>query len=303
MTPEDFWKPFESTAQSFEEATQLIFSITEQDTNRQFAWRGVQNASWALHSSLYRRLLWSCQDAPTEEDLLAAEKRVISDAQAWGLHSGDRGRLSMFEFLATLQHYGAPTRFIDVTFSPYAALFFATETGQDCEDGRVFAVEVTGRLLNGNSNISLASWEQMTQLPWDFGSASADDSWCWTSYVWKPAGFDRRIAAQHGAFLLGGVPNAKPGAWPKAPTSSVGKWKIEEVRRATSVSARPHVISPSKGRHAAEGTALHSFRITANAKPQIRETLNRTFSLTHRAIYPDFPGFAACGVDWLPTKP
>ena len=306
MNPDDFWRPFEDTADSFAKASELIFNITERDPEKQYAWRGVPDAGWALQSSLYRRLLWSKQpgqDAPDEKEFAAAEKRVIDSAQKWGLHSGDRGRLSMFEFLATLQHYGAPTRLIDVTFNPYVALFFATERAEDdSKDGRIFAVEVTGRLLNGNEDSLLAGWEQLEDVPWNNPAVMPAEHWGHVSYVWKPAGFDRRIAAQHGAFLLGGVPAAWPGAWPTSTTSGA-KWKIDDVRRATSVPVRPHVINRTAGRPPKDGSAVYSFRITSSAKQAIRQTLLRTFALDHATIYPDFPGYAAFGVDWLPTKP
>ena len=43
------------------------------------------------------------------------------------------------EWIALMQHYGTPTRFLDITFSPYVAAFFALEVGQD--DCCVFALK------------------------------------------------------------------------------------------------------------------------------------------------------------------
>lgn len=306
MNPANFWNPFDKVVQNYAGAYRLIRKITAGTDGRVFAWRGVANASWALHSSLYRRLLWTRKptvSAPTEAELQDAELRVIRDAQGWGLHSGDRGRLSVFEFLATLQHYGAPTRFIDVTFNPYAALFFSAEDPEhDSVDGRIFAVEVTGRLLNGNPDARLARWERVDQVPWTVEKLMPPSvHWGHVSYVWKPAGFDRRIAAQQGGFLLGGVPVAKQGAWPTKPSPSP-KWAIDDVRRATSVPVRPHVVDAKHGNRPARGSALYSFRVKAEAKAEIRQILSRTFGLTHATMYPDFPGFSACGVNWLAAK-
>lgn len=304
MNPADFWNPFDTEVKEFPAASNLIRSITSRKDDRRFAWRGVADACWALHSPLYRRLLWTQKSTPTEEQLQAAEMRVVREAQTWGLHSGDRGRLSMFEFLATLQHYSAPTRFIDITFNPYIALFFATEDEKkDAIDGRIFAVEVTGRLLNGHKNEDLARWERLDYLPWVGRRATPDgEIWGHASYVWKPAGFDRRIAAQQGGFLLGGVPMARRGGWPKTPSAPSAKWEIDDVRRSTSVPTRPHVVDPTAGKRPRLGSALYSFRIKAEAKPKIRKLLAQTFDLRHATLFPDFPGFAASGVDWLVSE-
>lgn len=52
MNPEDFWSPSEGQAGSFAEAAELVQTISDADLGRRFAWRGVTNATWALHSSL-----------------------------------------------------------------------------------------------------------------------------------------------------------------------------------------------------------------------------------------------------------
>jgi hypothetical protein len=307
VKPEDFWDPFSETVGSFDEATKLIHEISTDSKERRFAWRGVADASWALHSSLYRRLLWKVNPGakpPTEKELHMAELRVIRAAQRWELHSGERGRLSMFEFLATLQHFRAPTRFIDVTFNPYAALFFATEDKKmDGVDGRVFAVEVTGRSINGHESAAIARWDRLPDLPWASLRNRSAEPWGHSSYVWKPTGFNRRIAAQQGGFLFGGVPAAKRGEWPKHSGSPSPKWKIEDVRLATCVATRPHKIARTRGKGPRFGAALFSFRVEAAAKGEIRRTLNRVFNLTHATMYPDFPGFADFALGWLPSVP
>lgn len=167
-----FWAPWEGDPLlDLPAVDSFIRAIARDFPNKSFAWRGVVNAEWALHSSLYRRLLWTQREAspgckpPTERQLLEAEAKVTSEARRWGIHSGPRGRLSFLELLATLQHFGAPTRLLDVTFNPYAALFFAVESeADDGVDGRLFAIDVTDRLIN--SHATLREWEHNPEPPW-----------------------------------------------------------------------------------------------------------------------------------------
>jgi hypothetical protein len=52
---------------------------------------------------------------------------VLRSVHQWGLHNGASGRLSALAQLATLQHFGAPTRMIDVTLNAYIGLWFAVQ--------------------------------------------------------------------------------------------------------------------------------------------------------------------------------
>jgi hypothetical protein len=120
----EFFKPWERVIASFDDIANPLTTLFEKwvkDDRRLFAWRGVVDASWPLHSSLYRRALWTSTSTrpPDEAALFELEGRVLASVHRWGLHDGDRGRLSILAQLATLQHFGAPTRLIDVTMNAY----------------------------------------------------------------------------------------------------------------------------------------------------------------------------------------
>ncbi|MCC6224167.1 MAG: FRG domain-containing protein [Thermoleophilia bacterium] len=124
--PDDFWKPWETVISSFDEFTEVLDRVFERwaSRGRVFVWRGAVNASWPLHSSLYRRLALKTTGAaaPMEYGLSDLERRILADVHRWGLHNGARGRMPILEQLASLQHFRAPTRFIDVSFNVYIGL-------------------------------------------------------------------------------------------------------------------------------------------------------------------------------------
>jgi hypothetical protein len=301
---DDFWKPWESEIVDFAAIDALITKLSKKwvGAGRQFAWRGVIDASWPLHSSLYRRLYWSYlargeTTPPDEAALYEAETTILADAHRWGLHSGERGRLSILAELATLQHFGTPTRLIDVTLNAYIGLWFAVEKADDT-DGRLFAIDITSRLINESDR---REWEDVLSRPWKADEQDQDE-WCTTTFAWKPPPFEARIAAQNGAFLFGGVPITKPRfQFPKGPTLST-TWAKPSVRRCTSLHLRMHKANPRAGGVHKTGSPAYTFRIDAAAKAEIRERLEAMFGYSHKTIYPDFPGFATFGTD-LPVTP
>ena len=224
---------------------------------------------------------------PDEAALAAAEKRILDEAHRWGLHQSGQGRLGALEQLAMLQHFGAPTRLVDVSFNPYIALWFAVEV-DDPQDGRVFAIDVTQRLINEDDK--MREWEPMAAVPW-----KTDQWWNSRALAWRPPPIERRIAAQHGAFLLGGVPISSgpdgPIQWPKS-TSAGAKWKIAEVRRFISVPLRMHKLDPGAGGVRPDGWPAYTFRVLGTAKSEIRMRLEKLFGFQHRTLFPDYPGFA-----------
>jgi hypothetical protein len=271
---------------------------------RRFAWRGVVNARWPLHSSLYRRHLLTegGPSAPDEASLSQIEQTILIEVHRWGLHNGARGRLSIFEQLATLQHFGAPTRFVDVALNAYIGLWFAVEpkwsNGEPAfedTDGRLFAIDITDRLINEDDK--RRDWEDAARRPW----LDLDiHEWCGKTWAWQPPPFEARIASQHGAFLFGGVPRTALGVtWPKTPTAGGGNWQLDNVRRSISLPLRLHKAEPEAGGVPAGGQPAYTYRIKAPAKAEIRARLGQVFGYTHRTIYPDYPGFAEFGVPSL----
>jgi hypothetical protein len=308
MNPNDFWKPFEMEIASFEDLQEILGQVMEKAVanNRTFAWRGQSNASWGLHASLPRRLRLTHGKTVLEDDLAKREGQILADVHRWGLHaSHGTGRLSILSQLAMLQHYGAPTRLLDITFNAWVGTWFAVEekweNGQvkyDDVDARLFAVDVTDRLINEQDN--RRGWEDELTRPWTSDSPErvSRKEWTTTVFAWKPPSLDGRIAAQNGGFLFGGIPmTEKPDNRRfQLPKTLAGdeKWSIDEVRQATCIAIRPNEFSKAKGIKSSTG-ALYSFRIKAAAKAKIRDRLERLFGYRHSTIYPDYTGFASYG--------
>jgi hypothetical protein len=312
MNIEDFWKPFEVEISDFDtlvaEVDKVMNKAMEGET--QFAWRGQVNAGWALHSSLYRGLSLTKGKSLSEAELAREEGEILVNLHRWGLHSSmSSGRLSVLNQLAMLQHYGAPTRLIDISFNAWVGAWFAVEEKWDNgvpvnedQDARLFAFDVTDRLINENED--LRKWEDQLGRPWkdeDDGFITKKE-WTTSVFAWKPSSLDLRISAQNGGFLFGGVPaSVKPDGnkfqFPKSPNYKDGSWHLKDGKEACCLAMRPHVFD-SSNRQLAEG-ALYTFRIKASAKKDIRERLEKIFGYSHSTIYPDYTGFSSFGTPHL----
>jgi hypothetical protein len=310
--PAELYRSFEDTIGTLNELDAVVASLEAEQrraVGRVFAYRGLANADHGFFSSLYRRLWWTeCavaglsldeQAPPDEEALLDAETRVLTELRRWGLHDAERGRLSILRQLAVLQHHHAPTRLIDVSLNIWIGLWFAVEERwadgepqRDISDGRLFAIDITDRLINERAEFR--SWEDAFNRPW-----TDHVEWTEQTFAWQPSPADRRIAAQHGAFLFGGVPTS--GQYRKSTRHN--DWlSLEELRRCTSVPLHFHKTGPGRGRRPDRPT--YTYRITAAVKKDIRRRLQGLLGLTAGRIYPDLAGFGQFGTPWLvPTAP
>jgi hypothetical protein len=112
-----------------------IVDAADYFAGQRWVFRGHERAEWTLQTSLERA--FGTEGVDIEQRLLwqfvRAAPRLLpshlipddNDAAAW---------------LGLIQHYGGPTRFLDVTRSPHIALFFAFEPSGD-EDRAIWAIE------------------------------------------------------------------------------------------------------------------------------------------------------------------
>ncbi|WP_166785289.1 FRG domain-containing protein [Cryobacterium sp. TMT2-17-1] len=154
--------------------------------------RGQVQESFGISSSLYRFIQDETQIGVSESLLFEIEQKIIEVAKSRGLGKGmPDGHLLML-----LQHYGIPTRLIDVSTGPLEALYFATEH-RDASDGRLFIF----KLIDRDGWVSRRDLDG-TELPWVKKPGSY---WTEEVSVVEPLALDPRMGAQGSKFLVGGI--------------------------------------------------------------------------------------------------
>ncbi|OHO78043.1 MULTISPECIES: FRG domain-containing protein [Corynebacterium] len=301
FSPEDFFSPWEGTIKGWDSALDLINKLNQLVGNdRTLAWRGLSKADYSLHSSLYRAVKRRGNANPSEDDLVKNEQRILDAARRhWRFD-----QMPALELLAHLQHYGAPTRLLDVSMSPLVALWFAVEQKRTTDgtiradlDGRLFAFDVT------DSEIRLEEAWGGYDLPWSKGSQVANKDWQNDlPRFWRPPSYHDRIPAQNSAFLISGVPVVSNGAntrlYRKTPGDGSGaeSWIAEEVRKATSINLK---LTSTTRKPQLSIPPSFTIRVKASAKEEIRDRLKRIAGLDSAAVYPDIFGLANYGAPWV----
>ena len=113
-----------------------------------------------------------------------------------------------FQWLALMQHHGAPTRLLDFTWSPYVAAFFALERATG--DAAVWALN-PANISSGGIRRSVSQRKQEITLPemdprikgnFIHYFLAGDREFLWLG---EPDLMNRRLIAQSGTFVLPGV--------------------------------------------------------------------------------------------------
>jgi hypothetical protein len=108
---------------------------------------------------------------------------------------------STVDWLALMQHHGAPTRLLDWTYSPYVALFFALEQAHD-GDGAIWAIDQSWITAQTKKHLSeYDAWEANERRSYINRSIISNGMPEPLIVVAEPHQINQRMMAQQGTFL------------------------------------------------------------------------------------------------------
>jgi hypothetical protein len=180
--------------------------IAEDQSFRSWGFRGQASADWPLYSSLSRYLIYTAR--LNREAWAGQEERILRifrrKAHLFLQHVPPENE--SFEWLAIMQHHGAPTRLLDVTWSPYVALFFAIERGR--EQAAVWgfnAAEINEKehqTIRGNQQVNLRETGTWIKGSYERDFLHGNKPF---AIIGEPEIMNRRLIAQSGTFIVPGV--------------------------------------------------------------------------------------------------
>jgi FRG domain len=192
-------------------------AIEERDLSS-WAFRGQALHSWPLFSSLSRYLL-ECRVHP--DAWVQQESRIIRifKRKSHLLLPRVPDKADTFQWLALMQHHGAPTRLLDFTRSPYVAAFFALERATD--DAAVWALHPPTLAPRATRTVRASQNVSEDEIgPWVPGGFERDflPNTNAIVVIGEPHVMNRRLVAQGGTFAIPGMigPSVvnSPRRWP-----------------------------------------------------------------------------------------
>jgi len=170
-----------------------FLNLVSQPPHSTWAFRGERDERWPLYSSLSRYLRAFGIDPHAWPDQEARILRIFKrKAHQYLTKPPDPD--DDFQWLALMQHHGAPTRLIDFTWSPYVAAFFALERTR--ADGVVWA------LNKARVDTGLARMDPRVSGSFRRHFLKGRHRFIWMG---EPHTMNSRLIAQSGTFAVPGV--------------------------------------------------------------------------------------------------
>lgn len=275
----------------------VIARVGTHGTNHRFAWRGHADADFIWTSSLHRLLEREGLEA-TEARMLEREDLILEEARRWGLGVEGGQLVDDFQLLADLQHFGIPTRLMDVTSNPMTALWFATESvsmsiagGARSKPGLLVAMNMPWYREVAEVGKPQTVFKTVGSPPrtWnDFEGLSAKRSAALnlsTPFVVSSSMPNARLRAQEGYFIASAHPDASVPPLTGL-NISVPQGDAREVAR---------LLTGQRTQGLPKSMPFVAILVPAKVKSQLRTYLRLTYSRTAKSLFPDYTGFRDFG--------
>lgn len=172
----------------------LLGRYCADDAEKQYFFRGHAKVNYQLLPGIFRK------DSVTGKyQLKQQEKRLYNEIQVKCPEDFD-GVNSHLEKLAIMQHYGLPTRLMDISFNPLVALFFAVR-GQDDNIGEVMLMSSDKEELKWPNSDTASILSSLVAL--------SDDDKNTLSFRINSSGWNRTVLSYSGSLRYSTRPKAK----------------------------------------------------------------------------------------------
>ncbi len=274
-------------ATSLDNLMTAISRIGTLTPGRRYVWRGVADWTWDVHSSIQRFILDHAPrlDHRSAEDVRALELAFVQMARDRGLD--EAGQMSEQAVIASLQHHGIPTRYLDVTSDPMTALWFATDKANDSgrdASGAVFAFDVTAFRSLPTAGRIPATWSSLGNPDWHYQHELSESLATGLPFIVSPTVRDSRMTAQQGLFIAG-PPSGAEGA------TRLEAFELRAPPPGHEALRTLFATNRKRGRPAALPFVV--LVVPSNLKNRLRTHLETTYSRSHATLFPDLAGYAA----------
>ncbi len=250
---------------------QTLETILGKFTNErspQTAFRGQSDKTWGLEPTIFRALPSGFHGKYVLFDMERGSRqrfaRLAARHMPAGIHRPDKDDFAAW--WSIMQHYQAPTRLLDWTFSPFVTLYFAC-TGDFDKDGALFWVDLHDLNFH-NADRKIPSIPQSMN-----DDTFAENHWEGSLQIYIPDAPTDRMDAQQGLFTvsLGNSTDHEPLLANLTPSQevereSIGKviiprqLKLEVMRRLSFMNIRADTLFPGidgVGRSVSESLAMY----------------------------------------------
>jgi len=189
----------EERVSSWKDLVELYNKI--QDGEKRWVFRGQENSTWCLTTSL-ERLFRKRFDDPLQQAWRWERLLLRQFARAGARFFSSRPESPM-EWLAVMRHYGGPTRLLDWTYSFWIALYFALEKADHNNTCALWALDVRGFKNRVQESIpelkNILAEGSNTPEEFAFILDSKNKTGIWPV---NPFRLNERLFIQQGVFLL-----------------------------------------------------------------------------------------------------